>query len=102
MHIPTNRTAHTTAVGGSAVDHCVERKTAQTANASAIQDRSAMQEDPTLYSRVLYHLSYVPLHNGCVNICVWIYVCMCVYVCVEIKLQVIQWSVLVMSLLMIW
>ena len=38
----------------------VEQKITQTTNASTMQDRSAMQEDPNRYSRVLYHLSYVP------------------------------------------
>ena len=32
----------------------------QTANASDMQDRSAMKEDPNLYSQVLYRLSYIP------------------------------------------
>ena len=42
MYIPTDRTVHTTALGG--------RKIAQTANASVMQDRSAMQEDPNLHT----------------------------------------------------
>ena len=58
MHCPTDRTAHTTALNGPVVDHWLEWKIAQTANASAMQDRSG---DPNLHSWVLYHLSYVPL-----------------------------------------
>ena len=45
---------------GLVVDQWFEQKIAQTANASAMQDRSAMQEDPNHYRRVLYHLTYVP------------------------------------------
>ena len=40
--------AHTTAVDGPVVIHWLEQKIAQTANASAMQDRSVMQEDPNL------------------------------------------------------
>ena len=58
MHFLTDKTAHTTAFDVPVVDHWLERKIAQTANAFAMQDRSAIQEDPNLYSRVLYHLSY--------------------------------------------
>ena len=47
---PTDRIAHTTAFDGPVVDHCLERNIAQTANASAMHDRSAMQEDPNLYT----------------------------------------------------
>ena len=50
MHIPTDRTVHTTAFDGPVVDHWWERKIAQAANASAMQHRSTMQEDPNLYS----------------------------------------------------
>ena len=60
MDYPTDRTAHTTAFIGPVVDHWLERKIAQTGNASAMQDRSAMQEDLNLYSQVLYRLSYFP------------------------------------------
>ena len=60
MHFPTDRTAHTTAFDGLVVDHWLERKIAQTENASAMQDQSAMQEDPNIYNRVLYRLSYAP------------------------------------------
>ena len=56
-------TTHTTAFDGPVVDHWMEWKIAQTANAPAMQDPSTMQEDPNLYSRVLYHLSYVPPPN---------------------------------------
>ena len=59
MHFPTDSTAHTPAFDGSVMDHWLDQKIIQTANASAMQDRSAMQ-DPNLYSRVLYCLSYVP------------------------------------------
>ena len=38
----------------------LERKIAQAANASAMQDGSAMHEDPNLYSGVLYRLSHIP------------------------------------------
>ena len=61
MHFSIDRTAHTTAFDGPVVDHWLEWKIAQTANASAMQDRSAMQDDPNRYSWVLYRLSYVPL-----------------------------------------
>ena len=60
MHFPTDSTAHITAFDAPVVDHILEWKIAQTANATAMQDRSAMQEDPNLYSRVIYYLSYVP------------------------------------------
>ena len=59
MYFPTDSTAHTTAFGGTVVDCWLERKIVQTANASAMQDQSAVY-DPNLYSRVLYLLSYVP------------------------------------------
>ena len=59
MHFPTDRASHTTAFDGPVEDHCLGQKIAQTANASAMQGRSAMREDPNLYSRVLYQLSYV-------------------------------------------
>ena len=62
MHFPTNRTALTAAFDGPAVDHCLERIIAQTANASAIQDRAG---DPNLYSWVLYHSS--SLTNECTS-----------------------------------
>ena len=58
MHFPTDRTVHTIAFDGQVVDRGLERKIAQTANAPGIQVRS---DDPNLYMRVLYHLSYVPL-----------------------------------------
>ena len=48
MHLPTNRIAHTTAFYGPVVDHWLEQKEAQIAN--AVQGRSAMQEDPNLDS----------------------------------------------------
>ena len=60
MYFPTDRTAHTRVFGGLVVDHWLEQKVAQTANDSAMQDRTAMQEDQNLYSWMLYHLSYVP------------------------------------------
>ena len=52
MRVPTNRTARTAAFDGPVVDHWLERKITQTANASNMQDRSAMQEDPNLYDAV--------------------------------------------------
>ena len=51
---PTDRTAHTTAFDGPAVDHWLDRKIAQTVNASAVQDRSDW---------VLLRPSYVPFCN---------------------------------------
>ena len=59
MHFSPDRTAHITVFDRPVVYHRLEWKIAQTANASAIQDRSVMPEDPNLYSRVLYRLSYV-------------------------------------------
>ena len=61
MHFPTDRTTHSTVFDGPVVDHWVEWKIAQTANASAVQDRSG---DLNLYKWVLYHLSYVLLTLG--------------------------------------
>ena len=60
MCFPTGRTAHTTTFEESAVNHWLEWKIAQNANASAMQDRSAMQGDPIIYSTVLCDMSYVP------------------------------------------
>ena len=60
MLFPTDRTAHTIAFDGPVVHHSLEWKIAQTANASAMQDRSAMHDDQNLYIKVLYHFSYVP------------------------------------------
>ena len=60
MHFPTERIVHTTSLDEPVVGHWLEWNISQTANASAMQDRSVMQEDPNLYSRVLYCLSYVP------------------------------------------
>ena len=42
MHFPTDSTAHTTAFDGPVVDHWLEQKIAQTANASAMEDPSTM------------------------------------------------------------
>ena len=58
MHFPKDRTAHTTAFYGPVVvvDHWLEEKIAQTENAFAMEDRSGLQEDPNLYSGVLYCL----------------------------------------------
>ena len=55
----TGERAHTTAFDGPVVDDWLEQKIAQSANASTMQDRSAMHEDTNLYSRVLYHMGYV-------------------------------------------
>ena len=44
MHFPTDRTEHATAFDGSVVDHWLEYKIAQTANESAMQDRSDDQD----------------------------------------------------------
>ena len=60
MHFLTDRAAHTTAFDGPVMAHWLKQKITQTANASAIQYRSDMQEDPNLYSSVLYCLSYLP------------------------------------------
>ena len=46
MHFPTDRTAHTAALDGPVMDHWLERKIAQTANAPAMQARS---DDPNIY-----------------------------------------------------
>ena len=56
MHFPTDRKAHTTAFDGPVVDYWLEWKIAQTANASAVWDRS---DDLKLHKPVLYRLSYV-------------------------------------------
>ena len=61
MGFPTDRMAHTTAFDRPAVDHWLEKKIAQTANATAVQDRSG---DPNLYSWVFYHVSYVSLQKS--------------------------------------
>ena len=53
-------TSHTIAFDEPVVDHWLEGKIAQIENASAMEDQSAMQEDPNLYSWVLYCLSYIP------------------------------------------
>ena len=45
---------------GPILDHWLELKVAQTENASTMQGRSTMQEDPKLYNRVLYDLIYIP------------------------------------------
>ena len=68
MYFPTDTTAHTAAFDGPVVDHWLERKIFQTANASTIQDRSAMHEDPNLYSTVLYRLSYILPHKCNANV----------------------------------
>ena len=54
MHFLTDRTAHITGFDGPVINHWLEWKRAQTAKAFTIQDRSAMQEDQNLDSRVLY------------------------------------------------
>ena len=59
MHFPTDRSAYTPTFDGPIVYHWLEHKIAQTANASAMQNPSAMQADQNLYSRVLYHLTYI-------------------------------------------
>ena len=64
MHFPTDRTAHTTPFDGPVVDHWLEQKISQTSNASTMQDRSAMQEDPNLHSSVLYLFSYFSPLSG--------------------------------------
>ena len=84
MLFPKDRTAHTIALDGPVVDHWLEQKIAQTANASAMQGRSTMQEDPNLYSRVLYRLSYVtPLPTDTfmrvMHIYIYIYTCIYIY-----------------------
>ena len=69
MHFLTDRTAHTTSFDAPIVDHWLEWKIAQTANPSTMQDRSAMQEDPNIYSKVLYRVSHIlPLLLGPDNI----------------------------------
>ena len=49
---PTDRIANTTAFDRPVVDHWLELKIAQTANAYTMPDLSAMPEDSNLYSRV--------------------------------------------------
>ena len=56
MHLPTDRTSHTTTFDGPVADHWLEWKIAQTANAPAMHARS---DDPNLYRQVHYRLSYV-------------------------------------------
>ena len=56
MHFPTDKIAHNTAIDGPVVDHWLEWKIAQTVNAPTMQ---AQSDDPNLYRRVLYRLSYV-------------------------------------------
>ena len=51
-----HQTGHTTAFDGLVVDHSLEWKIAQIANASTIQDRSAIQEDPNLFIPMSNHL----------------------------------------------
>ena len=46
MHFPTDRTGHTSVFDGPVVNHWLQWKIAQIANASAMQDRSTMKEDP--------------------------------------------------------
>ena len=53
MHFLTDRTVHITVFDGPVVDHWLEWKIAEIANATAMQDRSTMQDDPNLYSKVL-------------------------------------------------
>ena len=60
MHFPADRTAHTTTFDRPVVDHWMEWKITQTANASIMQDWSAMQEDPNLYNWVLHRLRLCP------------------------------------------
>ena len=56
--IPQTGQHLTTTVGEPVVDLWLERKIAQTANASTVQDRSS---DPNLHRQVLHCLSYAPL-----------------------------------------
>ena len=55
-HIHTDRTAHITTFDGLVVDHWLDWKIAQTANAPAVQDQS---DDRNLHRWMLYHMSYV-------------------------------------------
>ena len=52
---------HIIAFDGPVVDHCLEWKIAQTANAPTVQVRS---DDQNLHRWTLYRLSYVPLSMG--------------------------------------
>ena len=61
MHFPTDRTAHVNALDGPVMDHWLEWKVAQTANATSVQDRS---DDPKIYRWMLYRLTYVPQRFG--------------------------------------
>ena len=58
MHFPKDRAAHITAFDGPIMGHWLELKVAQTANTSAVQDRS---DDLNRHRWVLYGLSYIPL-----------------------------------------
>ena len=58
MHFPIDRTANTTAFDAPVVDHWFERKIAQTANAPTMQ--AWLDDDPNIYKRLLYRLSYAP------------------------------------------
>ena len=59
VYFPTDMAAHTTAFDRPVVDHWLERKVAQTANVSTVQDRL---DDQTLHRLALYRLSYLQLH----------------------------------------
>ena len=59
MHLPTERTAHTTAFDGALVDHWLEQKIAQMANTRA---RVAVVFPPLLIiSFVIYEYEYILL-----------------------------------------
>ena len=61
MHFPRDRTKHTKVFNEPDVDHWLARKIAQTANASAVQDRS---DDLRIHRWVLHCLSYVPFQTS--------------------------------------
>ena len=56
MHFPTDRTAHTTAFDGSVMDHWLEWKIVQTANAPAMQDRPSKQLLASFFQIAIYRI----------------------------------------------
>ena len=54
MHFLTDRTAHTTAIDGPVVDHWLEQKMAQTANASTMQEGACRLTRPLADTNFLH------------------------------------------------
>ena len=59
MHFTIDRTVHDIAFDGSVVDHWLERKIAQTANASAMQARSDEPELCPVPHGKKPHMAYI-------------------------------------------